>query len=76
MSNKVQKTNCNESAKKIDTELKQKIESKLFSRGVTSASEATAEQLYLATVYAMKDMINQNRNSFKKRIKAAEGKKV
>ncbi len=76
MSNKVKKTQSKIEAKETQASLKQKIESKLFSRGVTTPAEATAEQLYLAAVYAMKDIINQNRNSFKKRIKAAEGKKV
>ncbi len=75
MSNKVKKTQS-KTEKEVNVSLKQKIENKLFSRGVTTPKEATAEQLYLATVYAMKDIINQNRNSFKKRIKAAEGKKV
>ena len=57
-------------------ELKKKIENKLFSRGISDPKKATAEQLYHAVVYVMKDIITKNRNAFKKRTVAADAKKV
>ena len=57
-------------------ELKKKIENKLVSRGISDPKKATAEQLYHAVVYVMKDMITKNRNAFKKRTAAADAKKV
>ena len=56
--------------------LKKKIESKLFSRGITDAASADKHQLYLATVTAVKDYIGERRGHFKKREKAADAKKV
>ena len=44
MSNKVQKTQ----GKITSTDIKAKIESKLFSRGVANPADASADQLYLA----------------------------
>ena len=79
MNNKLSKNDMKERRKKTvvsSEELRKKIENKLFSRGVTSPEKATAEQLYHATVYAMKDIISKNRSAFKKRIAASEGKKV
>ncbi len=62
---------------KIDKEeLKKRIESKLFSRGITQSGEASAEQLYQATVGVLKDVIATNRAKFKKRMAASDGKKV
>ena len=57
-------------------ELRERIEAKLITRGVTNPSSATEEQLYHATVYALKDIMLEYRNDFKKRIKAVKGKKV
>ena len=57
-------------------ELRERIESKLITRGIMEPSLATAEQLYHATVYALKDIMIEYRNDFKKRIKAVDGKKV
>ena len=57
-------------------ELRERIEAKLITRGVTDPSSATDEQLYHATVYALKDIMIEYRNDFKKRIKAVKGKKV
>ncbi len=79
MSNKVNKSDMLKKTKKTAptaAELRKKIESKLFSRGATTPEKATPEQLYHATVYAMKDIISKNRTVFKKRIAASEGKKV
>ena len=57
-------------------ELKERIEAKLITRGVTDAAEATDEQLYQASMYALKDIMIEYRNGFKKRIKASGGKKI
>lgn len=62
--------------KNAAAELKKKIEAKLFSRGVTDPAKAENEQLYLATVAALKEIILDRRNQFKKRQKAAAAKKV
>ncbi len=59
-----------------EEELRRKIQSKLFSAGIADPKKATAEQLYRATVQAMKDIMLKNREKFKKRISAADGKKV
>ncbi len=57
-------------------DLAARIESKLFSRGVTDPAAASAEQLYQATVYAVKDIITKNRQAFRRRSNAAESKRV
>ena len=57
-------------------ELKERIEAKLITRGITNPHEATDEQLYGAVVYVLKDIMLDYRNDFKKRIKAVDGKKV
>ena len=57
-------------------ELKAKIESKLVTRGVYDPKRATDEQLYQATVHALKDIMLDYRADFKKRTKAAGGKKI
>ena len=56
--------------------LKEKIQAKLITRGVSDPALATDEQLYQATVYALKDMMIDYRQDFKKRIKTVQGKKV
>ncbi len=57
-------------------ELKEKIEAKLVTRGIYDPERATDEQIYQATVHALKDIMLDYRSDFKKRIKAANGKKV
>lgn len=57
-------------------ELKQKIEAKLITRGISDPTKATPEQLYQAAFLAIKDIMLQYRADFKKRIKAVSGKKV
>ena len=57
-------------------ELKERIEAKLITRGITDPSSASVEQLYQASVYALKDIMLDYRTDFKKRIKAVDGKKV
>ncbi len=63
--------------KKISTaEIKERIESKLITRGVLNPEIATDEQLYQATVAAVKDIMIELRTNFKRRIKAKAAKKV
>ncbi len=57
-------------------ELKEKIEAKLVTRGIYDPERATDEQIYQATVHALKDIMLDYRSDFKKRIKAADGKKI
>lgn len=57
-------------------ELKERIEAKLITRGIANPMSASAEQVYQATVSALKDIMLDYRNDFKKRIKAVDGKKV
>ena len=57
-------------------ELQQRILQKLTAHGVSDPASATAEQMYHAVVYVLKDMILNDRAQFKKRIKAVKGKKV
>ncbi|MCQ2385905.1 MAG: hypothetical protein MJ078_04470, partial [Clostridia bacterium] len=57
-------------------ELKKKIESKLFTKGITDPKTANAEQIYLAVVSVLKDILTERRTAFKKRAKAASSKKI
>ena len=57
-------------------ELKERIEAKLITRGIFNAHKATPEQLYQASFLALKDIMLEYREAFKKRIKASSGKKV
>ncbi|MBO5101753.1 MAG: glycogen/starch/alpha-glucan phosphorylase, partial [Clostridia bacterium] len=57
-------------------ELKERIEAKLVTRGIFDPKNASEEQLYQATVYAVKDIMLEYREDFKRRIKAVDGKKV
>ena len=59
-----------------ENELRSHIQAKLLSQGIQSPENATADQLYRATVYTLKELIEENRNLFKKRMKAKESKKV
>ena len=57
-------------------ELRERIEAKLITRGVTEPNTATDEQLYQAVVYALKDIMLEYREDFKKRAKAVSAKRV
>ena len=71
-------SNTNNGTKETITkqQLKERIEAKLVTRGVIDPIDATVEQLYQATVQALKDIMLEEREKFKKRIKANSGKKV
>ena len=56
--------------------LRERIEAKLVTRGIVDPKRATVEQIYNATVSAIKDLMVEYRNSFKKRIRAVKGKKI
>ena len=58
------------------SELKERIEAKLITRGVLNPDLATDEQLYHATVHTIKDLMVAERAVFKKRIKEVDAKKV
>ena len=57
-------------------ELKERIEAKLITRGIFNAQSATPEQLYQASFLALKDIMLDYREAFKKRIKETNGKKI
>ncbi len=57
-------------------ELKERIEAKLITRGIYDPTQATDEQLYQASVHALKDIMLDYRADFKKRFKAVDGKKI
>lgn len=63
-------------AKITKEQLREKIEAKLVTRGIYDPEKATDEQLYQATVHALKDIMLDYRSDFKKRIKATDGKKI
>ncbi len=63
-------------AKEKITDLKERIESKLITRGIADPVEASDEQIYQATVSALKDIMLDLRNSFKIRKRANNAKKV
>ncbi|MBE6635269.1 MAG: glycogen/starch/alpha-glucan phosphorylase [Ruminococcaceae bacterium] len=65
-----------EKSKITKIELKERIEAKLVTRGVYDPSEATEEQLYVATVHAIKDIMLEYRSSFRKRVRAVDGKRI
>ena len=50
--------------------IKEKIDSKLVTRGISDPREASDEQIYYATVAVMKERMLENRASFKSRKKA------
>ncbi len=56
--------------------LKERIESKLVTRGIPDPREATDEQIYYATVAAIKEIMLELRSSFKKRKKSNGAKKI
>ena len=51
------------------SDLKERIEAKLITRGISNPSAANDEQLYQATVGAIKDLMIEYRTDFKKRKK-------
>ncbi len=57
-------------------ELKERIEAKLITRGITDPTDATTEQLYQASVAAIKDIMLEYRAEFNKRKKATNAKKI
>ena len=59
-----------------EAQLRDAILTKLGARGVSDPKTATPEQLYTATVQAVKEILSKNRSAFKKRIKAQESKRV
>ena len=70
--------NTNNHTKAVITkqQLKERIEAKLVTRGIIDPLDASAEQIYHATVQSLKDIMLDERERFKKRIKAKSGKKV
>ena len=56
--------------------LKKLIVDKLHKRGVANEKAATPEQLHQATVYVLKEMLEEKRIAFKRRAKAQGEKKV
>ena len=63
-------------AKISKEELSERIESKLLTRGIANPTSATNDQIYQATVSIIKEIMLEYRSKFKKRIKAADGKKI
>ena len=57
-------------------ELKERIEAKLITRGICDPTTASDDQIYQSTVLALKDIMLDYRNDFKKRIKKVDGKKI
>ena len=57
-------------------ELRERIEAKLVTRGVTDPKRASVDVIYGATVNALKDIMLEYRSGFKKRVRAANGKKI
>ncbi len=65
-----------EKTKITKSELKERIEAKLITRGVPDPKKATSEQLYQATVQTIKEIMLEYRSAFRKRIRAVDGKKI
>ena len=62
-----------EKVKITKSELKERIEAKLITRGVPDPKKASTDQ---ATVQAIKDIMLEYRSAFRKRIRAVDGKKI
>ena len=58
------------------TELRERIEGKLLMRGLSDISLATDEQLYHAVMLAIKDIMLEYREDFKRRARANGSKKI
>ena len=56
--------------------LKKQIEAKLLARGVPDPKDASDEELYIAVVLSVKEIMLEYRKHFKKRIKASGAKKI
>ncbi len=63
-------------AKKPITDLRERLEAKLITRGISNPGAATDEQLYHATVSVIKEIMVDYRADFKKRKKATDAKKI
>ncbi len=74
MAKKVQKETVKDNMTITRESLAKKIEAKLFSRGITDPKTADKNQIYQATVAAIKDFVTERRNRFKKREKATAAK--
>ena len=73
----IEKNPKKDSRRKITEEdLNKKIREKLATRGICDPKKATDVQLYHAVVYAIKDMILEARNEYKRRIRSVNAKKV
>ncbi len=70
------KTTQHTGAKKPITDLRERLEAKLITRGISNPAAATDEQLYQATVAVVKDIMVDYRADFKKRKKATGAKKI
>ena len=70
------KTTQHTGAKAPITDLRERLEAKLITRGISNPSAATDEQLYHATVAVIKDIMIDYRSDFKKRKKATCAKKI
>ena len=57
-------------------ELKEKILSKLATRGISDPKDASDRQIYSATVQTVKEILASDREAFKRRIRSSEAKKV
>lgn len=57
-------------------ELRERMEAKLVTRGITDPRRASSEMIHSATVNALKDLMLEYRASFKKRARAAGSKKA
>ncbi len=67
----------NSEAEKLSKdELKERIESKLMTRGIKRPSDASDDEIYHATAYVIKEILIFEREKFKKRIKASGAKKI
>ncbi len=75
MESNAKTTNIVTEKKKI-TDLRERIEAKLVTRGISNPSSATDEQLYQATVAVIKELMIDYRQDFKKRKKATSAKKI
>lgn len=58
------------------TNLRERLEAKLLTRGISNPGSATDEQLYQATVTVIKEIMVEYRTEFKKRKKATNAKKI
>ena len=70
--NKSEKENQKDHDLKSKAELKERIESKLVTKGISSPESASCEQIYQATVSALKDIMILKRDEFKKAKKSIE----